>query len=111
MPAGGLQTTYKTELKPGEILNLAVDSIHSIENPADSPSRAIHVYGGNLKAVAPDRTIWKTTTHEEIPYTIDAMLKECIVTLKVANNQIGIDGYLKQYPHLKEFVDNNSETE
>ena len=50
---------------PGSVLSLAPDAIHSVVNPLDSYTAAIHVYGGDFMNTP--RSEWDTEHHAERP--------------------------------------------
>jgi predicted metal-dependent enzyme (double-stranded beta helix superfamily) len=50
----------------GEAIVLGPDVVHKVSNPLDTPSLALHVYGGDLLAAR--RSMWHPTTFTEQPY-------------------------------------------
>ena len=54
-----------------DVITLASDSIHGIENPLGRPSHALHVYGGSLANSA--RSIWNPYTLQEEPFQLAAL--------------------------------------
>ena len=64
---GGLEESGGRSLRVSETLAMGDDTIHAIQNPLDhSALAAIHVYGGDLLAMA--RSMWTVPGHEEQPY-------------------------------------------
>ncbi|GAB5487508.1 MAG: hypothetical protein Pars2KO_10780 [Parasphingorhabdus sp.] len=57
------------EIHAGVSRVLAHDVIHSVACLGDSPSRALHIYLGNLTRV--ERTIWSPATGEAHPFSED----------------------------------------
>jgi len=53
-------------LRPGDVASLAVDVIHSVANPIDGLSAALHVYGGDLYAT--ERSEWDALALTEKPH-------------------------------------------
>jgi len=56
-------------LMPGDAAALGRDIVHSVTNPIEKMTAAIHVYGGDF--FAPGRSEWDPETLEERPYDID----------------------------------------
>ena len=71
--ARGLEKAGGTNLKTGDVVVLGKEAIHAIENPLDRPSRAIHVYGGDLLNFS-GRSTWNPFTFEEHPYDIGLLM-------------------------------------
>lgn len=57
---GGLSPTARHQLRADDVLVLQPDCIHFIANPLPTPTRGIHVYGGNLGNV--NRRMWDPAT-------------------------------------------------
>lgn len=66
-PAGG------EALGTGNVTLLGRDIVHSVVNPLDKISAAIHVYDGNLFAAR--RSMWDAETLVEKPYDLDTVTK------------------------------------
>lgn len=60
-------------LAAGELAALGKDLIHSVTNPSDQFTGAIHIYGGNFFDMP--RSEWETETLMEKPYDIQKNLK------------------------------------
>jgi predicted metal-dependent enzyme (double-stranded beta helix superfamily) len=58
------------ELKTGDVVLLGDDTVHSVHNPKDHLTGAIHVYGGDF--VTQPRSQWGPGPREERPYDIEA---------------------------------------
>ena len=63
---GGLARHGAKAIEPRETLALGESVIHSVANPLDRISAAIHVYGGDLAAVP--RSEWDPETFDERPF-------------------------------------------
>jgi len=63
-PAGAAALSQK------EVFALSDDAIHSVANPIERFTGAIHIYGGDF--FAPGRSEWDTETLRERPFDIDA---------------------------------------
>ena len=70
-------------LTPGKIAPMEDDAIHSVSNPLDQPSFALHVYGGDLLAVA--RSMWNPWTMEELPFEINQFLTYSLTMMQQGN--------------------------
>jgi predicted metal-dependent enzyme (double-stranded beta helix superfamily) len=53
----------------GEVVSLPVDAIHSVANPIDACTGAIHIYGGDFFATP--RSEWDPGTHVEQAWSIE----------------------------------------
>jgi predicted metal-dependent enzyme (double-stranded beta helix superfamily) len=62
------------ELTTGDVLVLGDDTVHSVYNPRDSLTGAIHVYGGDF--VKQPRSQWGPGPREERPYDMDVTLRQ-----------------------------------
>jgi predicted metal-dependent enzyme (double-stranded beta helix superfamily) len=62
----GLLQVGRVEIHEGQTLCLASDVIHDIENPNVRAARGLHVYGGDLTAVA--RRMWDPQTQSELAF-------------------------------------------
>ena len=56
-------------LMPGTAVPLGRDVVHSVTNPLEKMTLALHVYGGDF--FAPGRSEWDPETLEERPFDID----------------------------------------
>jgi predicted metal-dependent enzyme (double-stranded beta helix superfamily) len=67
---GRIEPTDAAALCERDVYSLPVDAIHSVTNPIEKFTGAIHVYGGNF--FAPGRSEWDAETLEERPYDLEA---------------------------------------
>jgi predicted metal-dependent enzyme (double-stranded beta helix superfamily) len=67
-PSGG------KELDEGDVLLLGDDAIHSVHNPVNAYTGAIHVYGGDF--IKQPRSQWTGEDLEESPYDHDAIREQ-----------------------------------
>jgi predicted metal-dependent enzyme (double-stranded beta helix superfamily) len=63
---GKIQEAGNKIINAGESVKLGSNIIHSITNPTNEYTGAIHVYGGDIFKI--DRSEWDTTTLHEAPY-------------------------------------------
>lgn len=68
------ETAGGKQLTEGDVLVLGDDVIHSVENPLQRLTGAIHVYGGDF--VHHDRSQWGPGPLEERPYDMAAVQEE-----------------------------------
>jgi predicted metal-dependent enzyme (double-stranded beta helix superfamily) len=61
-------------LETGDVLLLGDDAIHSVHNPLDCLTAAIHVYGGDF--VRAPRSQWGPGERVEQPYDLDFVMRE-----------------------------------
>jgi predicted metal-dependent enzyme (double-stranded beta helix superfamily) len=71
---GHLVETGGKVLDEGHVLLLGDDAIHSVHNPLDRLTAAIHVYGGDF--VREPRSQWGPGEREEQPYDLDFVMRE-----------------------------------
>jgi len=64
-----IQASTATALSNGEVFSLPSDAIHSVVNPINRLSGAIHVYGGDLTVVK--RSQWDPETLREQPFDFE----------------------------------------
>ncbi len=62
------------QLHTGDVLLLGDDAIHSVENPLDKVTAAIHVYGGDF--VRKPRSQWGPGSRGEHPYDFEFVNRE-----------------------------------
>ena len=60
-------------LEAGEVGWLGETAIHSVKNPTDQVTAALHVYGGNF--FAPGRSEWDKESLRERPYDMESNIK------------------------------------
>lgn len=66
---GRIEAAGAKALMPGQAAALGKDIIHSVTNPIEKMTSALHVYGGNF--FAPGRSEWDAETLEEHPFDFD----------------------------------------
>ena len=101
----GLVATDRLTSEPGHITSLPVDAIHYIENPHDSVSSSLHIYGGDFHAIMDERSLWSFDNHAEMPFSFQGLIKESIKGMKLNHNQTGLDEIVKAIPSVKPLVD------
>ena len=67
----GLVRSGGKDLVEGDVQLLGADVIHSVRNPGQTHTGAIHVYGGDFFAV--ERSQWDADTLKEQPYDINSV--------------------------------------
>ena len=78
--------------------------IHSIANPNDTTSHALHIYGGDFKAVMSERTLWSAEELKAMPMSFPTLMKECCVRMNMEGNDIGLDETAKAIPKLQPLI-------
>jgi predicted metal-dependent enzyme (double-stranded beta helix superfamily) len=72
--AGKSLTRHGTkELNTKDVIPLGKAIIHSVTNPLDQITAALHVYGGDFFATP--RSEWDPRTFEESPYDVEATMR------------------------------------
>jgi predicted metal-dependent enzyme (double-stranded beta helix superfamily) len=56
-------------LRVGDVASLGVNAIHSVRNPLNALTSALHVYGGDFFGTP--RSEWDAVTFEERPYSVE----------------------------------------
>ena len=69
----GLTQHGTKELSTKDIIALGESIIHSVVNPLDQITAAIHVYGGDFFATP--RSEWHPETHQEQPYDVEHTMR------------------------------------
>jgi predicted metal-dependent enzyme (double-stranded beta helix superfamily) len=69
----GLARHGLRELNAKDVIPLGKAIIHSVTNPLDQVTGAIHVYGGDFFATP--RSEWNPVTFEELPYDVEATMR------------------------------------
>ena len=78
-PAGAKALSAK------QLFSLPADAIHSVANPIERLTGAIHIYGGNF--FAPGRSEWDAGTLLERPYDIEAAKRSFAAAAERVNSQ------------------------
>ncbi len=66
---GGLEAAGAEALSLGDAAPLGRDVVHSVTNPIEKITAALHVYGGDF--FAPGRSEWDPETLEERPFDVE----------------------------------------
>jgi len=102
---GGLAFVGEKTAEPGEIVNMPADAIHCIENPDERTSSALHIYGGDFKAVQGQRSLWTSVGHEERPFSFEELLRESAAAMKRDENDAGLRALVEAIPAARAFVE------
>jgi len=101
----GLKVAETKRIDAGEVLSLPEDAIHHIENPNNETGYALHIYGGDFKAVMDERSLWDFEDHEEMSFNFKDLLKESVKGMKLNNNNVGLDALAKAIPSVKPMIE------
>ncbi|NRB41470.1 MAG: hypothetical protein HRU20_23865 [Pseudomonadales bacterium] len=71
-PKGGVEAAGAKSIASGETATLGKNLIHSVTNPTDTFTRAIHIYGGNFFEI--ERSEWDPMSLVEPPYNVENTL-------------------------------------
>jgi predicted metal-dependent enzyme (double-stranded beta helix superfamily) len=84
-----LQAAGSRSLDARDVLSLGKDAIHSVHNPRDRYTGAIHVYGGDF--VNKPRSQWDPDTLLEEPYDLDQVRRLFAAANDEWRSQLGQD--------------------
>jgi predicted metal-dependent enzyme (double-stranded beta helix superfamily) len=68
-PSGLIPSGYR-ELRTSDVAVLGTNAIHSVKNPRQTFTAAIHVYGGDITS-HPGRSEWEEPALHEVPYDFE----------------------------------------
>jgi predicted metal-dependent enzyme (double-stranded beta helix superfamily) len=100
----GLDVVAHKTVRPGEILTMPADAIHHIENPMDTTSSALHLYGGDFSAVMDERSLWSYAGNEESTFSFEGLLRESVAGMKMNNNHKGLEAITRAIPATKQML-------
>jgi predicted metal-dependent enzyme (double-stranded beta helix superfamily) len=101
----GLTQAGTLTANAGEVISLAEDAIHHIENPNNEIARSLHIYGGDFNAVMDERSLWDYDNHEEKSFNFQELIKESIKGMKRNQNQTGLNEIVKAIPSTRHLVE------
>jgi predicted metal-dependent enzyme (double-stranded beta helix superfamily) len=101
----GLRVDSKQHVRAGEVLSLAEDAIHNIENPLPTVSRSLHIYGGDFGALMEDRSLWASDDYREKAFSFPALLEESVRAMQRDGNDVGITELAKAIPSVRPLLD------
>ena len=107
---GSLREVGSATVHAGEVLKLDRDVIHSIENPGDEPSHALHLYKGDFRAISDHRSLWSWDDRQQMPFSFPGLLKESATAMHRSGNQAGLQRLVEAMPSSKAFVDELTDT-
>ena len=102
--AKGLTISRTQTVSAGEIISLPEDAIHHIENPNNQTGSALHIYGGDFKAVMNERSLWDFVDHEEKSFSFEGLIQESVKNMAFNHNQTGLDELVKAIPSTRTLV-------
>ncbi|HLK23212.1 MAG TPA: hypothetical protein VKT30_00995 [Caulobacteraceae bacterium] len=70
-----LEAANRRTIHAGEALLLGADVVHAIENPLDTPTLGLHVYGGDL--LGAERSMWSPDEKDERAYELPQFYHWC----------------------------------
>lgn len=101
----GLKVASTKRIDAGEVLSLPEDAIHHIENPNNETGYALHIYGGDFKAVMDERSLWDFEDYEEMSFNFQDLLKESVKGMKLSQNKTGLQALAKAIPAVKPMIE------
>jgi len=100
----GLEIVSTQRIDAGEVLSLPEDAIHHIENPNNETGYALHIYGGDFKAVMDERSLWDFEDYEEKAFNFQDLLKESVKGMKLNHNETGLEALVKAIPAVMPMI-------
>ena len=100
----GLTTAGTLTANVGEVISLAEDAIHHIENPDNETAYSLHIYGGDFNAVMDERSLWDYKNHEEKSFSFQGLIKESVKGMKLNHNTAGLDALVKAIPSARAMI-------
>lgn len=101
----GLTVASTKRIDAGDVLSLPEDAIHHIENPNNETGYALHIYGGDFKAVMDERSLWDFEDYEEKAFNFQDLLKESVKGMKLSQNETGLQALAKAIPAVKPMIE------
>ncbi len=101
----GLEVVGETTAAAGELIAMPADAIHCIENPDHETSRALHIYGGDFKAVMDQRSLWTSVAYEERPFSFELLMQESARAMRRDGNTAGLAALVEAVPAMRAFVE------
>lgn len=101
----GLRRAKQVTIRAGDVLELPADAIHSIQNPGPGTGSALHLYGGDFKAVMARRSLWTTEGHLEKPFSFEGLLEESVRAMQLDGNEAGLAELVRAIPAAKRLLD------
>lgn len=89
----------------GEVIDLLPDAIHHIENPNETTSYALHIYGGDFGAVMDERSLWSSDGHAETKFSFPELIAESVVAMKQSDNRVGLEALAEAIPAVRPLVE------
>jgi len=100
----GLTEARSAMINVGEVFCLPEDAIHHIENPNESTSGALHIYGGDFHAIMDERSLWDYDDHSEKAFNFEGLISESIKGMKHNQNQTGLNELVNAIPAVKALI-------
>ncbi len=101
----GLKVAREVTARPGEVLELPKDVIHSIENPSDEMAYALHLYAGDFSAISDQRSLWDSDDHERLPFSFPTLVAQSIKSMKKNGNRAGLEAVAEAIPAVRPMID------
>ena len=101
----GLTVSGTLTANAGDVISLAEDAIHHIENPDAETAHSLHIYGGDFNAVMDERSLWDFENHKEESFSFQGLIQESIKGMKLNDNKIGLDEIIKAIPSTRSLIE------
>jgi predicted metal-dependent enzyme (double-stranded beta helix superfamily) len=101
----GLREVETATARPGQVIQLPADVVHGIANPGDEVACALHLYGGNFREIADERSLWDAESHDRMAFSFPALVQQSIKTMHAAGNRPGLEAVAEAIPAVRPVVE------
>ena len=102
---GSLELIKSKEVKAGEVLEFAPETIRSMENPGNVQTRFFQCYLGDIRKLDQDRHVWEWKTQKKLPFSSDALIQQGVERMSSNKNQEGLAKLVEVLPTMKPIVE------
>jgi predicted metal-dependent enzyme (double-stranded beta helix superfamily) len=100
-----IQQARVVDVEPGQVLELAPNAIHCIENLSDQPAKALHCYGGNFRALDHVRDLWTWSDKTRMDFSFPNVLNESVELMRLERNRMGLEALAAAIPKTAVLVE------
>lgn len=101
----GLDVVERFTVNPGEVVSLPADVIHGITNPSETGGCALHLYGGDFRAISGERSLYDANDHHAIPFSFPDLVQQSARMMHLEANEVGLEALAQAIPAARPVVD------